>query len=362
MPEAPTTIQATYRARPTVRVDDQEYAQVRELVVGMAMTEQESGLSALELRLTNVASDVQGQADLAFENDRILRLGGAIAVYGGDETSPRELFRGRITALEGEFPENDAPQLVVLAEDRLQQGRMARRTRVFSNPSIADLARELARQLSLTPVITGFDQSIGPQVQLNESDLAFLRRVLRRYDGDLQVVGDELHVSPRGDVRRGALELQLHSQLRRARVLADLAHQTTEVTVAGWDAAQGRRIVGTSAGVDPGPGSGQTGAQVLRRTLGPRSHHIAHLAASSEEEARSLADSAFDTEARRFVCVEATAEGNPVLRVGSHVRLSGMGDRFDNTYYVTRTCHRFDLSRGYETDFEAECSFWGGNR
>jgi phage protein D len=238
---------------------------------------------------------------------------------------------------------------------------MIRRTQVHLNASIADLARQLANQLDLNPVITGLGESIGPQVQLDESDLAFLRRLLRRYDGDLQVVGDELHVSPRGEVRRGALELQLHSQLRQARVLADLAHQTTEVTIAGWDASQGRRIVGRSRGGQAGPGRGRTGAQVLQRTLGDRHHHIAHLAASSEAEAQALADAAFDAEARRFVCVEATAEGNPTLRVGSHVRLRGMGDRFDNTFYVTRTCHRFDLTRGYETDFEAESAFWGGN-
>ena len=361
MPETPTTSQALYRARPTVRINGQEYAKVRELVVSMAMNEQEGGLSALELRLTNVASDVSGGAELAFEDDRILRLGEAIALYSGDETAPQEIFRGLITGLEAKFPENDAPQLIVLAEDRLQRGRMIRRTQVHLNASIADLARQLANQLDLNPVITGLGESMGPQVQLDESDLAFLRRLLRRYDGDLQVVGDELHVSPRGEVRRGALELQLHSQLRQARVLADLAHQTTEVTIAGWDASQGRRIVGRSRGGQAGPGRGRTGAQVLQRTLGDRHHHIAHLAASSEAEAQALADAAFDAEARRFVCVEATAEGNPTLRVGSHVRLRGMGDRFDNTFYVTRTCHRFDLTRGYETDFEAESAFWGGN-
>jgi hypothetical protein len=36
------------------------------------------------------------------------------------------------------------------------------------------------------------------------------------------------------------------------------------------------------------------------------------------------------------------------------VRLSGLGPRFSNTYYVTRCCHRFDTERGYETDFSAE--------
>jgi|688.fasta_scaffold00258_48 hypothetical protein len=362
MPESPTTAQALYRARPTVRLQGQENSRVRELVVAMAMREQEGGLSALELRLTNVASLVGGSAELAFEDDQVLRLGAGINLYAGDETAPQEIFRGWISGLEAEFPENDAPQLVVLAEDGLQRGRMLRRTAVHEGGSIAAIVRRLAPGLGLTPVIRGFTEPIGAQVQLDESDLAFLRRLLSHYDGDLQVVGEELQVSPRSEVRRGELELQLHRQLRRARILADLAHQHTEVTVGGWDAALGQRVLGRSNGIHAGPGQGRTGAQVLERTLGQRPHHIAHLAASSDAEARALADAAFDADSRRFLCVDGTAEGNPALRVGTHLKLRGLGDRFENTYVVTRTCHRFDLKRGYETDFEAECAYWGGNR
>lgn len=362
MPESPTTVQALYRARPTVRVQNQENPRVRELVAAMAMREQEGGLSALELRLTNVASLVGGEAELAFEDDLALRLGASISLYAGDETAPREIFRGWISGLEAEFPEDGAPELVVLAEDSLQLARLKRRTAVHEDGSIAAIVRRLASQLALRLEIVGFEAPIDPQVQLDESDLAFLRRLLRRHDGDLQVVGDALRVSPRSQARRGELDLQLHHQLRRARVLADLAHQHTEVTVGGWDVALGQRVLGHSSGAYLGPGHGRTGAQVLERTLGRRSHHIAHLAAASDAEAQALADAAFAADSRRFVCVEGTAEGNPALRVGTHLNLRGLGDRFDNTYAVTRTCHRFDLKRGYETDFEAECAYWGGNR
>jgi hypothetical protein len=36
-----------------------------------------------------------------------------------------------------------------------------------------------------------------------------------------------------------------------------------------------------------------------------------------------------------------------------------VGRRFSNTYYVTKCRHRFDLTRGYETDFTGECAFLG---
>ena len=360
MAESPLTTLAVYSARPTIRVNDQAFAKVAELLLQMEMTEQEGGLSALELRFSNVASNPEGGADLAFEGDEILKLGAAIAVYAGVETAPQEIFRGIITGLEADFPAQAPPELVILAEDATQQSRMARRTEVYPNASIAAIAQQIANRLNLTPNITGFQASIGTQVQLNESDLAFLRRLLMRYDGDLQVVGSELHLSPRGEVRRGHLTLALHSQLRQARVLADLAHQVTEVTVTGWNATQGKRVTGSSRGDALGPGRGQTGAQILRQVMRDRPHHIGHLAVGTEDEAQAVAAAAFDARARRFVVVEGCTEGNPALRVGTHVSLTGMGDRFDNTYYVVSTCHRFDVQNGYETAFEAECAFWGG--
>jgi uncharacterized protein len=352
---------AVYGARPTVRVNGQEYPAVSELLLGMEMTETEGGMSALELRLSNVASDPRGRAAFAFEDDRVLALGAQLTVYAGDENNPQEIFRGLITALESRLLPDLPPELVVLAEDAFQRARMQRRTAVHENVTIADLARQLANQLSLQPVITALDAQIGTQVQLNESDLAFLRRLLARYDGDLQVVGGEMHVSPRPEVRRGALTMQAYGQIHRARVLADLAHQVTRVTVTGWNARDGKRVSGSSTGSHLGPGSGHTGASVLQQASGDRTHHIGHLAVTTDAEARAVADAAFDERARRFVRLEVTAEGNPALRVGTHVTLKGIGTRFDNTYYVTRACHAFSIEAGYETTFEAECGYFGAN-
>jgi Bacteriophage probable baseplate hub protein len=360
MPETPLSDLSAYSAKPTIRVDGEALAKVTELALALELRESEGGMSALELRLSNVASDPEGGSDFAFEDDGILRLGAALAIYSGDETAPQEIFRGAITGLEAEFPEKAPAEIVVLAEDVFQRARMKRRTALHENVSIRDVASDLASQLNLTPVVTGFSDTIGTWMQLNESDLAFLRRILERYDGDLQVVGTELHVSPRGDVQRGTIELELHGQLRRARVLADLAHQVNEVTVTGWDPVQGKRVRSTSTGAHAGPGAGRTGAEQISDALGARSEHIGYLAVSRDAEAQALADAAFDRRARRFVRVEGTAEGNAALRVGAHLRLKGLGPRFDNVYYVTHACHRWDVANAYETDFEAECAFLGG--
>jgi phage protein D len=359
MSERPLSQLALYVARPTIRINGEERERVTGLLTTMDLREQEDGMSALELRFSNVTSASTGAADLAFEDEAGFKLGDQVSVYAGDESAPTEIFAGIITALEADFPEEGSPTLTALAEDRLQQARMKRRTRTFEERSLGDIASDIASDLGLTPRINGFDSPLATEVQLNESDLAFLRRLLARYDGDVQIVGTELHLSPRDEVQRGTVELLLHSQLHRATVLADLANQVTEVTVTGWNAAQGQRVTGRSTGAHRGPGSGRRGAELLPDALSERSHQVGHLAVATDTEATAIADTAFDQRQRRFVTVEGTSEGNPALRVGTHVTLKGLGPRFSNTYYVTRCHHRFDLTRGYETDFTGECAFLG---
>lgn len=354
MTETAVSQDSVYSSRPTIRVDEQDFERAGQLLIAMDMQEQEGGLSALQLRFSNIASDPEGGAGFAFEDESELSLGSRIVIYAGDQDAPQEIFRGIISGLEADFPESEPPELLVLAEDPLQSARLLRRTKTYENMSVADLAEEIASNLSLTPIISGFSDVISTWVQLNESDLAFLRRILRRFDGDLQVVTSELHVSPRKDVQRGELELELFSQLLSVKFIADLSHQVSEVTVSGWDAIRGQRISVTSTGANLGPGEGRSGSQMLVAALGERSEHIGHIMVSTDEEARQLADTVFDQRARRFVCAHGRAEGNPGLRVGTHVRLTGVSQRFENSYYVVAACHQYDVNNGYQTHFKAE--------
>ena len=41
------------------------------------------------------------------------------------------------------------------------------------------------------------------------------------------------------------------------------------------------------------------------------------------------------------------------------MRLTGLDARFDNTYYVVRASHLYDLKQGFRTEFSAECAYLG---
>ncbi|HEX8711443.1 MAG TPA: contractile injection system protein, VgrG/Pvc8 family [Terracidiphilus sp.] len=360
MPEQPLTQNAVYSAIPTVHIDGQANDKVTAQLLSIEMREEEGGMSALEMRVSNFGSFSSGLADLVFEDGLILKLGAAVVVYAGDASSPTEIFRGKITGLEGCFPQSGPPDLVVLAEDSLQSARMARRTKTWDSTSLTQIAQQVANNLGLTPVMSDLDSNIGTQLQFNESDLHFLRRLLVRYDADMQVVGSELHASPRSQAQRNSIEIDLNSQLKEVRVIADLSHQVTQITATGWDYKQGQRINVTSQATSLGPGSGKAGKDWLLQAMTSRSEHLGQFANLNAQEAQSLADAEFTQRMRTFVVAHGISEGNPNLRVGTYLKLNGLGPRFSNTYYTTSTLHHFDTQNGYETRFCAECAYLGG--
>ena len=351
-----------YIARPVIEVDGQINDMVQSLLTSMDLSESDQGMAAIELNFTNSAT-VEGRGnDLAFEypDNDLLSLGKSIRVWAGDNRQPVEIFNGTITALEMRMDSASEPKLMVLAEDALQKARMTRRTRLFEAGSIDSIIRSVASDLGLRADITGMERNVDDQLQFNESDLAFLRRLIDRYDGDLQMVDDVLTVAPRSEIRRREVTLEMNSQLQRVRIMADLAHQASKITFAGWDVAAGEEInVESDRSADCGPGQGRTGAEFLSGALGERSEHLPHTAARDDAEAQALVNAGFSHRARKFVCAEGLAEGNPAIRVGTHLTLVGVGPRFENTYFVTKVRHRYDPEKGYKTGFHAECAYLG---
>ncbi len=353
--EIPVSVASVITARPTIAVDGAPIERLAFGLLHMIVNESIDCLAALELRLSNFASNDRG-AGLAFDAGSELALGAGITVDAGPLGAQQRIFDGRISALEAIAGEREPPALIVRAEDKLVAARLARRTRVYTDMSLDDLAQQIGRGLGLNVDARDLPRVTATFAQFNESDLAFLRRVLARHDCTLRIDGRSLLVSSR--IANGAtIDLALGSQLRRAQVAADLAHQCTGVTASGWDAEQGSAFTASGTGTQLGAGRGVTGAEMLRRSFGERTEHLGALACVDAGEADALTRAAFDQRARRFVTARGSVEGNPLLRAGTIVALSGLGTRFDNSYEVVECSHRFDLQQGYQTDFCASSAF-----
>jgi len=361
MPEAPLHDAAVVDTRPAIEVDGAVPDRVPDLLVSVEVEEREGGLSRAEIVLDDTADHEGHGLDFAFEHaeTNLFDLGAAVRVLTGDADRPREIFAGTISAVALEVADGGQPRLRVMAEDALMAWRMVRRNRSHPAGPVRAIVEGLARDTPLTPVITALTEEVDAQQQLNETDLGFLRRLLARHDADVQVVGTELHVSPRAAVDRGEVTLELGSQLHTVRVTADLADQRAVTRLAGFDVLAGSVEAVASTESDLGPGAGATGSERVEDAFPGTGDRLSDTGFAAAREAQTLVDVAQRRRARRFVIAEGRATGNALLRVGTRVVLTGLGPRFSNTYQAVRARHLFDRAGGYVTDFTAECAYLG---
>jgi phage protein D len=349
-----------FNARPTFRVDGREQALLSSGLLELSIVETTQGLYRCELKVGNWGA-VEGEAGFLYFDRQLLDFGKELEVRLGQDV----LFAGRLSALEAHFPEGSPPELTVLAEDRLLDLRMVRRTATHTDVSDSDVIRHIAAQYGLSANVDLSGPTHKVLAQVNQSDLAFLRERCRSLDAELWMEGRTLHVRSHGRrVGASPIELGWGNELREFTVLADLAGQCTSVVVSGWD-TQNKSMLRAEAGdaVLAGElGPHESGASLLASTLGERKQSVVHTVPLSSGEAQARAESYFRQGARRFVTGRGVAEPDARLRVGGSVQLQGLGGLFSGAYYLTEVKHLFDGFTGMRTEFLGERAGLGRTR
>ncbi|HEX2078386.1 MAG TPA: contractile injection system protein, VgrG/Pvc8 family [Longimicrobium sp.] len=334
-------------ARPSVEIDGERDATLTSSLLSLQVVDSAEGLARCEAIFGNWGGPDSpgfqhfGRDRLEFGKTLRLTLGGSA------------LFEGRITAIHAVYPDGGPPQVGVLAEDRLQDLRMTRRTRAFADASLADVVRSIAGDHGLQADVDLTGETYRVLAQVNQSDLAFIRDLARREDAQVWVEGTRLKAVQRARRQGGTVELAWAGQLREFRVCADLAHQRTKLTGAGWNVAdkQSAKHEADEAAVRAELNGGSSGASTLQRAFGERPDTLAHGLPASDAQARALAEASFRHLARRFVVGRGVAQTSPELRVGAKVRLKGLGPIFEGEYTVTDVTIRFDNRLGLRTEF-----------
>jgi phage protein D len=344
--------------RPQIFVDGREQSALRQGLLALSIVETTAGLYRCEVMVGNYGAAPGGGSDFLYFDRKTFDFGKALKIALPDGA----LFEGRITALEARFPAASSPALIVLAEDRLQDLRMTRRTRTFAKASDADVFGRIAEQHGLAKGIRLTGGSHAVLAQVNQSDLAFLRERARAIGAELWIeVGSDgratLRACSRGDRNAGApVALGWHNELQEFDVIADLAEQRTSVTATGWDPAGKAALThqATDSDIQSEVGGDDSGPSLLRAKLGERKESIAHGVPLDAGEAKARAVSHFQLAARRFVVGRGVARTDPRLRVGRWVDLSGLGPLFSGKYYLAEVRHRFDGKGALRTEFVAE--------
>ena len=198
----PDANQAIVSARPKIHVAGSAQPRLEQGLSRLEIVETTDGLYRCEAEFINWGEGSGAPAFLYFDRS-LLEFGKAFAV----KLDTDAIFDGRIMALEGNFPAGAPPTITVLAEDRFQDLRMNRRTRVFDDVSDADVVRRIANDYSLSAQVDASGPTYKVLAQVNQSDLAFMRERSRAIDAELWMEGSTLKMKTREGRRGTALPL-----------------------------------------------------------------------------------------------------------------------------------------------------------
>ena len=269
-----------------------------------------------------------------------------VAVAGRDAP----VFAGQVTAVEHVFGADREYGLIVRAYDLLHRLRKRQRARALVQTTVEELAGDLAGELGLSVDAADAGPVWENLVQHRETDLELLV-VLAARCGLYPVVHDDVLRLVTLEGAGEAMALAVGEELLEARVELNGERSARSVSAAGWDPLRAESHQATA----DSPRSGRdVGAAVDPAEVGGTGEvGLFGEYASDDAHASALAQAELDVRTAGEVTFWGIAEGDPLLRAGTPVDVSGLRDELDGRYVLTDVTHTIDAERGYLTELSS---------
>jgi phage protein D len=264
-----------------------------------------------------------------------------------DALATTSLFKGEIVTLEPRFGAGGV-ELLVRGFDRSHVLLRSRRARTFQNQTASDIVEKIVTE-------AGFQADCDPSgephefvQQDNETDWDFIWRLAERIGFDFYV--EDRTARFRKPTPEGAVELGWPKTLRSFNPRVTAVQQVQQVTLLTQDPA-------TKQAIDVAVSSPQQIAQIgvdRQSVAGAFDGAVTHIATEpvkSQAEGTAVAQAFLDKLANAYVAAEGVTDGNPSIKAGAKVVVSGVGEKFSGTYRVASATHVLRGGSTYETRF-----------
>jgi phage protein D/phage baseplate assembly protein gpV len=284
-----------------------------------------------------------------------------VMVQVAGSQAPAPLIQGEITALEAEF-DSGGTFTVIRGYDQTHRLFRGRRTRSFIQMTASDIAAEVAAGAGLRVGEITSTSTVFPHVtQAGQTDWELLELLGRDNGFEIAVREGSFSftapttASDAPDAAKGTdaqpLVLELGQGLLRFRSVLTSAQQVGSVEVRGWDIATKQALTATAPAQTRSADLPTVKPADLAKTFGEAVHVATDVPYRTQAEVDEAASSLADEVAAGFAEFEGVARGNPLIRAGAAITVSGLGEPFDGKYTVTTSRHRIEPGTGYTTSF-----------
>ncbi len=301
------------------------------------------------LHLPDMASLVFFATDTTAIDNDTFKIGKSLEIAVGNAP----LFEGEITTFEPVFNEGGGVEVVVRGYDKSHRLHRGNKTRVFAEKTFSDIVSQVAKESGLQAQVESFTDVHAHVWQNNQSDMAFLNYLATRLGMYLYVDGKKLYFKKEPPAAGDAVQFTWGHELRSFRPRMAATHQTDKVVVQSWDPGSKdfvRGEVTTASSTANQGGVTQTGGDIAKAAFGAAELHLVTYPDLTAGEAKVMAQALYDRLHSNFMQAEGRCVGNPKVKGGALVDISGVGTRFSGKYRVATATHTF-IGGTYETTF-----------
>jgi uncharacterized protein involved in type VI secretion and phage assembly len=281
---------------------------------------------------------------------RIARFapGTALRVLIAGQQEP--LFVGQVTAVEHCYEPAHGHEIRIRGYDLLHQLRKRQSVRAHVQVTARDLAQELVTDLGLTVQATEPGPLWSRLIQYRQSDLELLQEVAERCGLFLAVRGNVLHLLTLQGTGE-TLPLALGETLLEARIEINADTVCRSVEAAGWDPSR----IETHEGLASQARVGRAVAAEVSPTRigGSGKREFVDEAAPNDDHAAGIAQAELDLRVAREVTLWGVAEGDPRLRPGTSVVVTGVDASVAGRYVLTAITHTIDAYKGFVSEISS---------
>ena len=148
----------------------------------------------------------------------------------------------------------------------------------------------------------------------------------------------------------GAIDLEWPTVLHSFTPRVTAVQQVQQVTLLAQDPMTNQAINVSASSPNQIAQIGLDRATVAS-AFGGATAHIASEPVKSQSEGQAVAQALLDLLANAYVAAEGVTDGDPRIRAGAKVTISGVGERFSGTYRVASATHVLRGGSTYETRF-----------
>ena len=297
---------------------------------------------------------------LQWVDSELLAVGAQVEIWataagqGTRSGASGQLIKGEITALAPNFAGTGEAILLVRGYDRAHRLHRGKKSRSFLRNTDSEIAQRIAQEAKLRAKVTSTSVIHDYLFQDNQTDLEFLQARAQRIGYEVYVKDKTLYFVQRQTEQETGPELEWGKNLRDFRPRLTTMNQVDEVIVRGWDPKTKKEIVSrvTEGQIAPEVGVTESGGKLAREAFGvPAQLVVVDRPVANIDEANAMAQALCDELSGDFIKAEGVCFGDPRVKAGCMVTVSGVGLRFSGRYFVTSATHIHNQD-GYTTLFD----------